>query len=566
VAHERWQPTLVEALVIPVVLIAGTALWLLHAGAWSLGNRSPILGYETAQYALAARELAWHGRLATPFALPVELERHASPPWPLSSVQPGVVLAEALVYRLVPAQGDFAGSDPRAALSLVLPFMCFLLAGAALSLSARHVIAHRWPGARPVARAAAALVVGLAFVLDPEAQHFAIGSFSELPFTVGLLLAVFGLALEVPARTPLRFGLGLGLAALFRADMLWLAPVFALAGAWSGPRERAGRTFALVMLGWLAPIAPWWFYKWRAFGSPLAELSHLAWWDGIRGQTWFALTHQASLPPLPRGAGALALLAGKIAHNLPALLGAMTLGPRPLWLGALAGWLVLARPGRPFVAAAGLALVALAAETLSAAASLPWSRTLFPARVLIEPLGMLSLWALVARMRSPAVTAAMRRTLYVLVAAIALGWGGWCTARGVTEARAASRERSVPASHTLTSLSIVLNERIPPGEVIMSNLGPALAWQTNHPVVHLALAPADVEACRRRLDIRHVVLVYRDARDAWGQWSEIVARDGWANTLGMGVAHETRYTTKDGFLIVWLELKPRGPALASATR
>jgi hypothetical protein len=100
----------------------------------------------------------------------------------------------------------------------------------------------------------------------------------------------------------------------------------------------------------------------------------------------------------------------------------------------------------------------------------------------------------------------------------------------------------------------------------MSNLGPALAWQTNHPVVHLALAPQDVEPCRRLLDFRHIVLVYRDARAAWGQWSEVVARDGWANTLGLGVAHETRYTTRDGFLIVWLELRPRGPSLASAVR
>jgi len=48
-------------------------------------------------------------------------------------------------------------------------------------------------------------------VLDPEAQHFAIGGFPELPFTLGLLLAVFGLALEVPARAPLRFGIGYGL-------------------------------------------------------------------------------------------------------------------------------------------------------------------------------------------------------------------------------------------------------------------------------------------------------------------------------------------------------------------
>jgi hypothetical protein len=191
---------------------------------------------------------------------------------------------------------------------------------------------------------------------------------------------------------------------------------------------------------------------------------------------------------------------------------------------------------------------------------------MFPARVLLESLGMLTLWALIARLRAPAVSTVMRRALFALVAAIALGWGGWSTARGLAAAHERSLERSVPDSQTLTAISITLNKRIPAGEAIMSNLGPALAWQTNHPVVHLALAPGDVELCRRHLDFRHIVLVFRDARSAWGQWSEVVAREGWANTLDMGVARETRYISPDGFLIVWLELRPRGPELAAAVR
>ena len=562
----RQRPAPIEALVLLVVLAAGTVLWLLHAGAWSLGNRSPILSYDTAQYALAARELAWHGRLATPYALPIELARHASPPWPLASVQPGLVLAEALAFRLVPASGGFAASDPRAALTLVLPFMCFLLAGAGLALGTRHAIALHWPAVTPATRAAAALMVGLAFVLDPEAQHFAIGGFTELPFTVALLLAICGLALGIPEKSPVRFGLVLGAAALFRADAVWLVPLFAAAAAWSGSRGRAGRTFAIVMLAALLPVAPWWFYRWRAFGSPVADLARLGIWDGIRGQSWFSLSHQAGLPPLPHGVEALKLVAGKMLHNIPRLVGVMLLGPRALWLGSLATWLLLARPARPLAAAALVALAAGALGVLTAAAGIPWPGQMFPARVLLEPLGMLALWALVARLQAPAVSTDARRALLALVVALALGWGGWSTARGLAEGRAGSRERSVPASATLTGISIMLSEQVPPGEVIMSNLGPALAWQTNHPVVHLALAPQDVESCRRHLDFRHIVLVFRDSRSAWGQWSEIVAREGWANTLGMGVAHERRYTTPDGFLVVWLELRPRAPELASAVR
>ena len=562
----RWRPTLIELLVIPVVLAAGTALWLLHASAWDLGGRSPILGFDTAQYALAGRELSWHGRLATPYALPIELLHHANPPWPLAALQPGMVLVEGLTFKLVPAIGSFASPDPRAALSLILPFICFLLIGSGLALGARHLVARYRPGAPPSARAAAALMVGLAFVLDPEAQHFAIGGFTELPFTAGLLLALLGLALEVPASGALRYGLVLGLAGLFRANTLWLTPILALAAALSGPRERAWRTAALVMLGWAIPLAPWWFYKWRAFGSPDWDLSRYVLWDGIRGQTWFSLFHQPALPVVPHGFEAVTLLAGKVLRNLPGLLTSMLLGPRALWIGAIAAWLVLVKPARPF-AAAGLAVLACGAMgVLTAAASIPWLRYMFPTRVLLEPFGMLALWALIARIPPAHVTPRLRGALLALVAVLALGWGAWSTSEGLDEARAGSRVRGVPSTHTLTAISIELSHRIRPGEPVMSNLGPALAWQTNHPVVHLALAPQDVESCRRYLDVRHVILVFRDARAAWGQWSEVFARAGAANALGMNVASETRYVSPDGFMIVWLELKPLGPALASATR
>src|SRR5882672_2515184 len=64
-------------LVVAVTLsLVGSWLWGLHASAWGLGRRSPVLNYDTAQYALAGRELATQGHLATTFALPLELSRH----------------------------------------------------------------------------------------------------------------------------------------------------------------------------------------------------------------------------------------------------------------------------------------------------------------------------------------------------------------------------------------------------------------------------------------------------------------------------------------------------------
>lgn len=553
-----------DLLLLPVLLLCGAAAWLLHAQAWDLGGRSPVLGYDTAQYALAARELAWHGKLATPYALPIELTTQAAPPWPLAVVQPGLVLLEAAIFKLVPARAVMAGADPRAWLTLIVPFCCFLMLGASLALATRHLFARWWPDADPVVRRVAALVLGLSFYLDPEAQHFAAGGFTELPFTLGLLFLFLGLALEAPGFVPLQFGVVMGLTGLFRANMLMLAPLFVLGAAWSAPEGRRMRTLLLVTAGFVIPLAPWWFYKWRAFGSPGWDLTKFVVWDHVQGRSWFSLYHLPELPQLPTGGEAVSLIAAKMANNAGPLAASLLLGPRGMWLAALALWVAVSRPPRPLAAAALVAIGATLLGAASAAASIPWTRYVFTARILVEPMGILALGALVQRYGEPWVGPRGRRAILALVAVIALGWGAWSTVQGNAEARATSQERGVPESATLTSISIVLGERLAPGEPLMSNLGPALAWQTNHPVVHLALTPADVEACRRRLDFRHIVLAFRDSRRAWAGWNEIVETPGAARVMpGLDVLAEKRYRTPDGFTIVWLELSPLGPAMAA---
>src|ERR1051325_9974134 len=151
-----------------LVMLAGAVLWYAHATAWDLGGRSPILSYDSAQYALAARELAWHGKLATPYALPVDLAWHA--------------------------RGAVAGSDPRAWLTLLWPFMSYLMLGAAGVLGMRHLLAQFMPDAPRWIKAGAPATIGLMLLLDPEAQHFAVSGLSELPFTVLYLGAMLGLA------------------------------------------------------------------------------------------------------------------------------------------------------------------------------------------------------------------------------------------------------------------------------------------------------------------------------------------------------------------------------------
>jgi len=536
-----------------LVLVAGAVLWYAHAISWDLGGRSPILSYDSAQYALAARELAWHGHLATPFAVPLDLA-WPGPPWKLSALQPGLVLVEGAIFRLVPARGATAGSDPRAWLTLILPFTSYLMLGASAVLGTRHLLARAVPDAPRWIKAGAPATLGLMVLLDTEAQHFALSGLNEMPFTVLYLAALFGLARGAGVAYPLVYGLLLGVAGLFRANMLWLAPLFALGSAWCAPPGRRRRVALGVLAGFALPLAPWWIYKWRAFGSPGWDLDRYMLWDQVQGRSWFELDHRAELPDVPRGLEALRLLLAKVAGNLPRLGPTLLNGPRGLWLGALVAWLCT-RPSRPFFAAGVVALAALALNLFAACASIPWIRYLFPARIAAEAAGLLALWALLQRI--PGATSRSRAWACGAAAVLALAWGTWQTRAVHAEALSTSRERGVPASTTLTALSITLNEVLTPGEPLMSNLGPALAWQTNHPVIHLAYAPEDVPGCRRRRDFRHIVLAFRNTERAWPEWQEVMGRPGTAQLMKeLSVRHERRYKTSDGFVIVWLELGP----------
>ncbi|HXS81169.1 MAG TPA: hypothetical protein VN896_00510 [Methylomirabilota bacterium] len=548
-----------------LVLVTGAALWYAHAQSWDLGGRSPILSYESAQVALAARELVWHGKVATPYALPIDLASHAHPPWPLSSVQPGMMFVEALILKLVPARGITAGSDSRAWLTLVMPFICYLVFGAFTVLAANYVLARHARESPRWVRMGAPAALGLAAILDAQAQHFALSGVGELPATVLLLLALLGLALGAGTSIPLTLGFVLGVSGLFRANAVWLAPVFALAAAWSAPVGRRRYCGALVLAGFVLPLAPWWIYKWRAFGSPAWDMAWFELWDHVQGRSWFELLHRAEIPELPRGFEALGLLAGKSAANLARLVPPLLSGPRGLWLGALACWPFTRssadESSRPLIAAAVVAFACLVLDTLAASASSPLLREVFPTRALAELSGMLALWSLLGRI--PGSSARTRAVAGVIAAVLALGWGAWMTVAAQTESRAMSLERGLPSSRSLTALSASLNSVLVPGEVLMSNLGPALAWQTNHPVIHLAYSPADIPSCRARHDFRHVLLVFRSAERAWAPWQDIVELPGEAGTHAeLGVRRERRFTTEDGFAVVWLELGPRTPQVA----
>lgn len=567
-------PAVTRARLLPLLMLGGlcvlgTALWMQHLRAWDLGGRSPVLGYDSAQYALAARELADHGRLATSFALPIELARHAAPPWPLAVVQPGMVISEAALFalaRLVPGASGGAHGDPREWLVLVIPFLCYLGAALAIAVTAARLLERHAPDLSAAGRWSAGAIAGAALLLDPEAQHFAAGGFTELPFALGLIVALAALALEWAPARPLLFGLLLGAAGSFRANMLWLAPLFALGAMALAPAGRRARVLAGTLAGFVLVSAPWWLYKWSAFGSPGWDLTRWVVWDHVEGRSWFSIYHLPDPPELPAGMAAARLLAAKTARNLPNLLLAVGTGPRPLWLGALALWAAVAPGPRGARIAAWLTLAAFAAGVLAAAVSIPWLRYVFPARVALEAAGLVALWALLARFAGSTRTAGVRAGA-LAVGLLALGWGAWQTQRGLEEARETAARREVPSAEAIATLGERVQQEVPPGETVMSNLGPILAWTARRPVVHLALAPTDLDACRHRLDTRTVVLVYRDPERAGPAWAEVVTRPEEAiRHPEWNVVRANSWTVDDGFRVVWLELGPLRPQVAAVAR
>ena len=557
------------AVIALVLLPAGALLWTLHARSWDLGGRSPVLAYDAAEYAVAARELADRGRMATPFALPIELAIHAAPPWPLALVQPGLLFGEAALFRVVAPAAPGGGAEPRTLarrerLVLVIPILSYLATALVLAWTVFALLSRDAPAGGFAWHTGAAIVIGACFLLDPEAQHYAAGGFTELPFTLGLALAIAAIALGAAARRPLLFGLLLGVAGAFRGNMLWLSPVLVAAAAATAPRATRLRTFVRAIVGYALPLAPWWIYKWRMFGTPAWDLSALAVWDGIDGRSWFSLNHLPEPPRLPTGGAALAAIARKTARNLTGVLLVLLTGPRAMWAGALVLWPMVRPLPRTITVAAATIAVMIVLTLITTAASVPQARYLFPARVLLEAAGALAVLGLVGT--TNALGPAGRRGLQLALATLAIGWGVWQTARGASQARLASEQRGTPNTATMRELSRRVAARLRPGEPVMSSLGPLLAWYAERPVVHLALSPADLDACRRNLDVRGVLLVFRDASRAWPEWVEVMERPNEAtHHREWNVARVEQFSSDDGFRVVWLELGPLGPKFAASS-
>lgn len=561
-----------------VLAVIGVWLWSAHARAWGLGGWAPVLGYDAAQYAVAARELADHGRLATRYALPLELSRHATPPWPLALVQPGLVIGEAALFKAASLFGGSGAGASGAArlewLALVIPATSYI-GLALLVMFGVHALLSRDGSRHPELCLSAGILAGFTMLLDAEAQHFATGGFTELPFTLGLAAAVIAIATGAAGRRPFSFGLLLGVTGAFRGNMLWLAPLLA-AGAAATASDRRITAWRRALAGFALPLLPWWIYKWMSFGSPAWDLSWVSIWTGIGGHDWFSLNHLPELPELPAGFAAFRLIASKTLANMVRLGLELSRGPGALLIGALAIWAIGLSPGdrassevprrrvAPEIVAARTLLAVLLVTVIAAAMSVPLRRYLFPARILTEAAGLLALWGLFARAPRTLLGERTAQVLAALVTALVIGWGAWGTTRGWAEADVAGEGRGVPNAASMIRLAEELDRTALDHEPVMSNLGPILAWYSPRPVVHLALTPDDLETCRRRLDVRHVLLVFRGPDRAWPGWGPVIERPEEAvHRREWSIARARRSTTEDGFTVVWLELGPLEAKMAA---
>jgi hypothetical protein len=195
---------------------------------------------------------------------------------------------------------------------------------------------------------------------------------------------------------------------------------------------------------------------------------------------------------------------------------------------------------------------------------MPWLRYVFPTRILVEVTGIIALWGVVTLASDLVSLPTLKRGLYIAVGVVVLGWGLFQTTRGNVEARRTSAERGVPNVLSMLQITVLLNREVPAGEAVMSNLGPLLAWTSRRPVLHLAFSPGDLEACRRRLEFRRVLLVFRNPESAWAEWRDVVARPAEAPSRPEWNVRSVReWLTADGFRVIWLDLGPPRPWLAA---
>lgn len=300
---------------VPAALAAcSVAMVIAHLQRTVFGPGAAWLTFDSAEYALAGRELAETGRLMTPFVHPATLHAGQHPPFPLLAGHPLVPVANAALFRI-------AGARPE--LTLVPAALAFVLL----------VTATAWLAFRVSRASGVALAAGLAVMLSPWTLRFASEGLSEIPFAA---LVTIGLALlaDFPERPrPVALGVVLGLAHLTRPVLVPMLPAWALGIVLLAPPGARVGALGRTLLGFvpfgLALVA----YKALALGSPFADVGGTLVLASLTPDLVVARLNRMMPPPeaLPYLMAHPDQLLHKVLRSLPSL-----------------GYQVMDRLGRPF--------------------------------------------------------------------------------------------------------------------------------------------------------------------------------------------------------------------------
>jgi len=479
-----------RAMLVALLLISAAVLAIQLEVAVRRPGRG-LMSFDSAEYAVAGREFARTGRLATPFVLPSMIRGPAHPPFPLLLGHPLVPAVEAVLFRL-------GGARP--ALTLVPPALAFL---AVVWLAA--LLALRASGS-----AGAGFAAGLALAFAPGALDFASDGLTELPFTAFWLLALLLIA-ELPERPrPAALGIVLGLAHLTRPVLGPLLPVWLCGIGILAPGGRRSRTVGIA----LAAFAPFAIALYALHHAPgqggLAEPGPIMLLSGLRPD--FTPERIVCMTDLPQPWAYVAAHPGALVRK--ALGSASALLSAALGLGSPAVLLLFvlhlvapaARAGerrfRGLLVALWLALFALACVTL------PSVRFLFPMQAAVFALAVAESHRLArARGLSSRLAVAGSLAVALLVSAYptAVEWrGAW---------RAPANSGAVFSESEWRALGARLSHALPPETIVASDAAPWVAWYGDRAAVQLPAAPDELSALTRHLRFEAIVLT-----NQWAIW------------------------------------------------
>jgi 4-amino-4-deoxy-L-arabinose transferase-like glycosyltransferase len=491
------RPARLNPLLLAALAAAALGVLLIHLQLTLTGPGLAYLTFDSAEYALAGRQLAETGRLGTPFIHAAALAKPLAPPFPLIAGHPLVPVLNAVVFTL---------TGPRPWATLVPSALAYVLAVLGCAVLARRLGS---PGGVAVAAACT-------FMLSPWVLRFASEGLSELPFTALVTFALV-LLVELPERSrPLLLGALLGLAHLTRPVLVPMLPAWIAGLALIAPSGRRIRSFALVLLGFAPFAALWLVYKKVMLGSAFADVGGYLLLASLTPE--FAVTRLNRMVPPPAAlpwilahpgllirklADALPREAYQIVHHLGRVIAALVavrlaapgdrrdLGLRITVLGSAALLLLLAALTVPDPRMAFPLLPAFIALAFDEARRLLEARGFRPGLVLVA--GVL----IVAVAGAPAIVREWRHA-----------------ASGGETGRTGYREAE------WRQLGEQLGRVLPQGGTVASDAAPWVAWYARRPVTLVPLGFAGLPALGRRVRLGALVitnewLIGRPGEEEW---------------------------------------------------